>query len=117
MRQGLLSRLTHPTAAMTSLAPSAAFSHLSPRPRQLLSALCVAAVLASLGTASSSTTGPGVARELPGGGLHSDVSIACSGCAAVVRRVHDLLHRHRSQEVRTRTGLWGFMEWGSGFRV
>lgn len=73
----------------------------------MLVALTLLVVVAPRGTASSASSsfatgadGGAAAHDdshreraqgLPGGGLHADVSIACSGCAAVVRQVSDLL--------------------------
>jgi hypothetical protein len=82
--------------------------------------LCVAivAVSTSLTTAAAASASSSVAggadggggdasaneaaRRLPGGGLHADPSIACSGCAATVRQVRELLD-HPSRDILQRT--------------
>ena len=51
-------------------------------------AVYMRAVIA-LGCVLASTS---ASRGRPGGGLHSDLSIACSGCAAVVYQVEKLLN-------------------------
>lgn len=59
-------------------------------------ALCVSSSTAqptSSGAGADDATARAQARRLPGGGLHADVSIACSGCAATVRQVNELLER------------------------
>lgn len=63
------------------------------------------------GETSTYSTKSDPARVIvPGGGLHADLSIACSGCAAVVRQVSDLLDHppvHATREVTERDEATG----------